>query len=102
MIKPRGYLISLTTAQASAVLTCCVYFLDSRETQRGFEFFQKISSFPWRGLPDGRQATFAEELLATNFAAHANSDPIQSDEAVIETCLKKTFGGTAILKIRKL
>jgi hypothetical protein len=103
MIEPRTYHISVHKGpEYLAILTCVVYFLDSRRRDRGFEFHQLVTSFPPRGLPAGRQATFTEELRATNLAAHATTDAAIPDEQVIRSILGGPYGADATFDIRRV
>jgi hypothetical protein len=102
MNEQRSYRISVERDENVAVMVCLVYFLGTNRRDRGFEFYQFLTSFPQRPLPAGRQATFTEELSGTSFAALANSDPARSDEDVIREQLRFTFGTNADIRIERI
>lgn len=101
MIEPRSYVVTVHKGTDYSILVCVVYFLDERKRDRGFEFYQRVTSFPQRPLPFGRQATFTEELRATDFAAHASGDPTVPDEQVITSMLRSAFGTAATFELKR-
>lgn len=101
-VDPQAYEVVVQLGDDYSVLLAITYFLDQSRQHRGFEFYQRLTTFQSGSLPTGRQATFNEELLATDFAAHALDTSTLIAKEVIKQKMSETFGSTASVTVHAI
>ena len=71
-----------------------------------FEFYRVVFTGAFEraidSIPPGRELTFEEELLATNFASHIAQLQGEDRLSEIERKLREVYGGSADLQIEEI
>ena len=99
-----AYKALVTLGQDSDFLLITTYDLDSGKHYVGFDFTRYVLSIPDTGItiPEGRQATFREELRCFDRASAATALPRQKEEDFIREKLQEAYGGSARIEVSRL
>lgn len=96
-----AYRIKVTTTSGNVYLICVSYPLDSRPSNYGLDFYELSwpTGLETHSIPSHRQATFAEELLASHRASCTRHTNEGAEEQFIVKKVRSVYGDNAAVSM---
>jgi hypothetical protein len=103
-LNAAGYKVIVTVGQESDFVLVTTYDLDTGKHYVGFDFSRCVLSIPDTGIsiPEGRQATFREELRCFDRASAATAISRQKEDDFIRQKLQEAYGSSVKIDITRL